>query len=445
MAIQFVGHGAAAADTLAMSAVVGPLTPQVGDLCVVYVDVASSASYPALPVDKTGWTSILTGNQGSFRSRIAYKILEAGDDTIGTWVGGTRIQCNLYRGVDPDDPIGNSAFNTATLTGIMRAPIVLFDDQTGKSWYCGFVGHSNSVLVFSRNFTDLTNRSSAHSVTGIGAWDSAAGIDTWDVEQTANAGASGSVLNYGLEIKSQLGEPPAPTAYVWTVTAGALPTGLNLNSATGEITGTPSVAGLFEFTISVANNYLTTVDFECSMYIAPGAFEMEEALPEATYSMDVGELAGKQDVKWHRMVRVVKRPVVVEAGTLIYVDENNVVQRIDKTSSLADGAYWESMSLNQQDRAAEHTLLKVIVDYESAVESTLLIEASGDGGFTWEAGYDYEGSIKHTKGGVKRLIQGFNVSGTDLRFRVTPPSDGLVYLRAWQVHIIPRQQLESDR
>ena len=40
--------------------------------------------------------------------------------------------------------------------------------------------------------------------------------------------------------------------YGYSVTAGALPPGLSLNPATGLLSGTPSQAGLFNFTIQAA-------------------------------------------------------------------------------------------------------------------------------------------------------------------------------------------------
>jgi large repetitive protein len=44
----------------------------------------------------------------------------------------------------------------------------------------------------------------------------------------------------------------APNA--WSITAGALPTGLNLGASTGTISGTPSAAGTFTFTPQVTDN-----------------------------------------------------------------------------------------------------------------------------------------------------------------------------------------------
>lgn len=41
------------------------------------------------------------------------------------------------------------------------------------------------------------------------------------------------------------------TSYAWSVVAGALPTGLSLNGATGAITGAPTVDGVYNFTIKM--------------------------------------------------------------------------------------------------------------------------------------------------------------------------------------------------
>jgi hypothetical protein len=43
-------------------------------------------------------------------------------------------------------------------------------------------------------------------------------------------------------------------AFSWAVTSGSLPTGLNLGSGTGAITGTPTVANTFNFTVTVTDS-----------------------------------------------------------------------------------------------------------------------------------------------------------------------------------------------
>jgi hypothetical protein len=55
--------------------------------------------------------------------------------------------------------------------------------------------------------------------------------------------------------------------YSWSITAGALPTGLNLNSNTGQISGTPTATGPFNFTIAVTDSENPAVETVASLSI----------------------------------------------------------------------------------------------------------------------------------------------------------------------------------
>lgn len=55
--------------------------------------------------------------------------------------------------------------------------------------------------------------------------------------------------DYAATLKARAGQPP----YAYTIVAGALPDGLYLDRATGQITGTASAAGSFAFTVRVTD------------------------------------------------------------------------------------------------------------------------------------------------------------------------------------------------
>src|SRR6266851_9495315 len=55
---------------------------------------------------------------------------------------------------------------------------------------------------------------------------------------------------YSETITAQGGTPP----YTFAMTSGALPTGTTLNSSSGVISGTPTAASTFSFTITVADS-----------------------------------------------------------------------------------------------------------------------------------------------------------------------------------------------
>jgi len=54
---------------------------------------------------------------------------------------------------------------------------------------------------------------------------------------------------YSQTLSAQGGDPP----YTWTVSSGTLPPGLSLNATSGQVAGTPSSAGVYTFTVRVAD------------------------------------------------------------------------------------------------------------------------------------------------------------------------------------------------
>jgi len=57
--------------------------------------------------------------------------------------------------------------------------------------------------------------------------------------------------------------------YTWSITSGSLPAGLTLNAATGAITGTPTTAGVYTFTIQAKDTQGNVGSSNCSITVAP--------------------------------------------------------------------------------------------------------------------------------------------------------------------------------
>ena len=62
----------------------------------------------------------------------------------------------------------------------------------------------------------------------------------------------------GLAYSTTLAATGGVSPYTWSVVAGGLPAGLGLNGATGEISGTPTAAGVSAFTVHVDDSQATS-------------------------------------------------------------------------------------------------------------------------------------------------------------------------------------------
>jgi hypothetical protein len=91
--------------------------------------------------------------------------------------------------------------------------------------------------------------------------------------------------------------------YSWSVTAGALPNGLTLQVPTGALTGTPTVAGVFTFTVTVTDANSVTAQKQFTLSIGTGlTFTTPASLPGATagasYSFTMQASGGQPPYSW---------------------------------------------------------------------------------------------------------------------------------------------------
>jgi Putative Ig domain/Matrixin/Ig-like domain from next to BRCA1 gene len=84
---------------------------------------------------------------------------------------------------------------------------------------------------------------------------------------------------YSQSLSAAGGAPP----YVWMLTSGSLPNGVSLNPATGTLSGSPTVAGRFSFTVAVKDQLLTALE---------GAFEILIVTPDDVPHITAAKLKG---------------------------------------------------------------------------------------------------------------------------------------------------------
>jgi hypothetical protein len=91
--------------------------------------------------------------------------------------------------------------------------------------------------------------------------------------------ASMTAGTVGVPYSSAITVTGGTAPYTFAIASGSLPGGLTLNTTTGAITGTPTTAGPFSFTVSVTDStpgvHATTTTTNCGITIAPPAITAE--------------------------------------------------------------------------------------------------------------------------------------------------------------------------
>jgi hypothetical protein len=71
----------------------------------------------------------------------------------------------------------------------------------------------------------------------------------------------------GVAYKSAVTESGGVAPFTYAVTSGSLPAGLSLNSSTGAVTGTPTAAGVSNFTVTITDSNNPPMTFACPLSI----------------------------------------------------------------------------------------------------------------------------------------------------------------------------------
>ena len=116
---------------------------------------------------------------------------------------------------------------------------------------------SHSVTIIGLTAGTTYNYQAISSITGFIARSSnytfkttGTSVQPISITTTSLAGATQN-QSYSQTLSATGGTAP----YSWSVSSGTLPTGLNLNSSSGNISGTPTTAGTSTFTVKVTDNF----------------------------------------------------------------------------------------------------------------------------------------------------------------------------------------------
>ena len=132
----------------------------------------------------------------------------------------------------------------------------------GSSASCSSLpGSGTSAVAVSAPVTGLSANTTYHfriSATNAGATSKGADETFKTLPSLTVTTASLPEGSLGVAYSQTLAASGGTTPYSWSITIGALPAGLSLNAASGAITGTPTAAGVSNFTVKVTDSSTPT-------------------------------------------------------------------------------------------------------------------------------------------------------------------------------------------
>jgi hypothetical protein len=112
------------------------------------------------------------------------------------------------------------------------------------------------------------------------------------------------------------------TPYTWSVTVGALPTGLTLNAATGQISGVPTTSGTSAFTVTATDSATPTPQTKSkqfSVLVNPVLSISTASLPNGTvgtaYSQQLQSSGGTAPITWSVTLGTLPVGLTLNSGT----------------------------------------------------------------------------------------------------------------------------------
>jgi len=233
----------------------------------------------------------------------------------GTNQAGTAIPAG---GFDPTVSVFDGRGNLLVTNRDGGCGVVAADPVSGFCWdsYLALTlpaGNYSVVLTQSENLPNGPTLASSFVYTGqpsftappgqsSGFWDlvpnqrtSAYAVDILGGASTVTAIASSATLPGGIVGRAYspftfTAQASAGATLTWSITAGSLPTGMNLNGSTGVLSGTPQVAGTFPLTVQVTDGALPVVTQNASLTVLGPPGVTTTSLPTATYGQSYSPL-----------------------------------------------------------------------------------------------------------------------------------------------------------
>jgi len=206
------------------------------------------------------------------------------------------------------------------------------------------------------------------------------------ISVTTSALADGTAgVSYSQTVTAGGGKTP----YTWSVVVGSLPTGLSLNSGTGDISGTPAVSGTSNFTIRATDANGATADQALSIALYNPLSVTTTALASGTinlaYSQTVTGSGGKTPYNWSIIAGTLPTGLSLASGTGVISGTPTVTGTWNFTVQVADsGGRTASQALSITIYSGLTITTASLPDGTvTAAYSTTLNASGGQSPYTW--------------------------------------------------------------
>ena len=259
-----------------VSATFSEATPLDNNYLLVAILQFTSASPPTAVM--SGWTQLGPAYTGTGQALYVYAC--NGNNAINSFScthasgGKSLVQLLAFRGyasLTPISEIGNKSASVTTQTitsaagsgyGVALAAMSVNGVVSWGSWSGGTLNPSDTGGVSIADSSQLMNNARAEftgtAVTQTITWttsryDAYFSLVMPLMQEPVITTTSLNALKQWVPFSQTLAYSGG-TPSLWTMSAGALPMGLSLNANTGQISGTPSGSGAYNFTITASNS-----------------------------------------------------------------------------------------------------------------------------------------------------------------------------------------------
>jgi hypothetical protein len=222
---------------------------------------------------------------------------------VGVWVSGTINGTNYSQ---YEDTGTNGNYTLGAVNGFWN---INFNSSSGSDSLDGLLGSGNYQNPGSQNVTITNNNGTADFTILL-----CGGIQI--LTTNLPSGQVNSHYDQFLQASS------CSSTFTWSVVSGSLPPGLTANPATGEISGIPTNAGTYIFTVQVTDGNSLTTNQSLSLYIAPATVPLQvtttslaNATQNAAYSTNLTAIGGQPPYTWLLMPGSASLPAGLSLAT----------------------------------------------------------------------------------------------------------------------------------